>query len=312
MLSPRQSTSKLLMIRPANFGSNVETLESNAFQQAMVAEKQSVVQQQAVKEFDNFVYTLRKNQVDVLMIEDTAEPAKTDAVFPNNWISMHADGRLIIYPMESANRRLERRKDILDKLKTAGFQIKALEDLSIQEEQNHILEGTGSMVFDHLNRKVYACLSSRTHEELLKYLALKIAYEPVVFHAKDKNNFPVYHTNVMMCIGSGYAVICAESITDQKEREKVLGQLRADGLKIIEISMEQMYQFAGNMLEVSNRNGEKLLVMSQTAFNSLEGDQKRKLSTFARLLAVEIPTIEKYGGGSARCMMAEIFLRDEN
>lgn len=304
----RQSAQNILMVRPARFASNTETLQSNAFQQETLVEQQSIIHQLALKEFDELVFQLRKNEVNVLVMDDTIEPDTPDAIFPNNWLSLHADGRVVLYPMEAPNRRHERRQDILIKLESAGFKIKKIEDLSVFEEENRVLEGTGSIVFDHQHRKAYACLSSRTDKELLKYFALKLAYEPVIFEAKDNNKLPIYHTNVMMCIGTGYAVICAESIPEE-QRSKVLNSLEEDGLEIITISMKQMYQFAGNMLEVRNVYNEKILVLSQSAVAALDGDQKRRLSAYARLLPVDLPTIEQYGGGSARCMIAENFLK---
>lgn len=292
------------MIRPVDFKFNQQTAGNNKFQ---VASTESNVQKLALEEFDGFVALLRKNEVDVTVVDDTLQPETPDSIFPNNWVSFHEDGSVYLYPMFSKNRRQERRSEILDDLKDK-FKINHVTDISFYEQQVAFLEGTGSMVLDRVNKFAYACLSVRTDEEVLNNFCILSGYNPVSFQAVDGSNFPIYHTNVMMCIGDKFAVICMDSIPNAKEREKVALSLIDSGKEIIEISLEQMNRFAGNMLQVSNTKGESLLVMSEQAYLSLNAAQIAKLQQYSRIIYAPIYTIEKNGGGSARCMLAEIHL----
>lgn len=258
-------------------------------------------------EFDAFSTALRAKGIDVEVIEDTISPAKPDAVFPNNWITFHADGRVILYPMQAQSRRQERRLDILERLK-AKFLIREVIDLSEYEKMSRYLEGTGSMVFDHVNKVAYACLSPRTDKELFLSVCGLLDYRAVYFHAHDEGGKEIYHTNVMMCIGDEFCVICLSSITDLADRKHVVDNLRDANHAIIDISYQQMNHFAGNMLSVRAKTGASILVCSRQAADSLTGEQRQSISRCTELVPLAIPTIEMLGGGSARCMMAEIFL----
>ncbi|WP_211166272.1 citrulline utilization hydrolase CtlX [Mucilaginibacter robiniae] len=300
-----QSTSTLLMIRPASFGFNEQTAASNAFQNKDA--EQQHVQHKALQEFDAFVQLLRDNQVDVIVINDTEEPAKPDAVFPNNWVTFHENGDVLLYPIQAENRRWERREDLIRKLEDQ-YHINHTIDLSRFELQNKFLEGTGSMVLDRENKIAYACLSPRTHTEVLDTFCQHLKYTAVTFNATDAKQQPIYHTNVMMCVGSSYVVICLESVTDSSEKENLVNSFQNTDKQIIEISLAQMSQFAGNMLEVQNQFGENILVMSNTALEALTPEQKQALEQHVKILSTNLETIESNGGGSARCMMAEVFL----
>lgn len=301
-----QITNSILMVRPSRFQFNAQTAASNAFQKQLQGLSETEIYAKAQAEFDGFVAKLREHGVNVYAIEDTPEPAKPDAVFPNNWVSFHADGKVFLYPMCTPNRRLERRNDIIQTI-AKDFEVKIVMDLSKSEERNVILEGTGSMVLDHNHKVIYACLSPRTHLELLNDYALMIGYEVVSFTSLDENGGEVYHTNVVMCMGDGFSVICLDSIADKVEREKVVAKLTQDGNEIVDISLAQMNQFAGNMLQVQGDSGKSYLVMSATAFHALTPAQIAQIEQFTTILYVNIDTIEIIGGGSARCMMAEIF-----
>ncbi len=299
-----QSTSHLLMIRPVDFKFNVQTAVNNKFQEAS-AEKD--VQQAALKEFDDFVALLQKNGLDITVVNDTLEPETPDSIFPNNWISLHNDGTVFLYPMFSENRRLERRKDILQKLEQS-FTIEQVKDLSAYEQKHVFLEGTGSMVLDRTYKVAYACLSVRTDLTVLNDFCSQSGYTALTFTAVDAGGFPIYHTNVMMCIADQFAVICLESVPDKADQEKIRQKLTETGKEIIEISLDQMNHFAGNMLQVSNKDGQNLLVMSEQAYRSLTAAQISKLEQYNPLIYAPLYTIEKNGGGSARCMLAEIHL----
>jgi hypothetical protein len=300
-----QSTSNILMIRPVKFGFNVQTAESNAFQ-TMDAD-QELVQQKALQEFDGFVKVLHDNGVNVTVVNDTPEPHTPDSIFPNNWVSFHDNGDILLYPMQAENRRLERREDIIRQLEE-HFKANHIIDLSRFEAKDQFLEGTGSMVLDRDNKIAYACLSPRTNAEVLKAFCEHTGYKAVTFNAIDQNRQAIYHTNVLMAIGSSFAVICLDSIPDLQEKETVIQSLSSSGKDIINIGFDQMNQFAGNMLEVKNTAGETLVVMSKTAYNSLTNAQKNKLEKYGKLIYADINTIETNGGGSARCMMAEVHL----
>ncbi len=295
-------TSQLLMIRPVNFGFNGQTAESNAFQKNG---GQAEVQQKALYEFDVFVKVLRANGVEVKVIDDTPEPHTPDSIFPNNWISFHENGSVFLYPMLAENRRLERK--VFRSIKEA-FEIGQVFDLSYFEQQNQFLEGTGSMVLDRENKLAYACLSPRTNADVLQEFCRLSGYKTVLFHAADQSGKAIYHTNVLMALGDQFAVICLDSIQNNNEKSTVKEALAKSGKEIVEISLEQMNAFAGNMLQLKNISGENLLVMSETAFLSLKEAQIKKLEKYCRSIYSPLNTIETNGGGSARCMMAEVFL----
>jgi hypothetical protein len=305
----QQTTSHILMIRPAQFGFNEETAGNNAFQINDGTLTPAQVRRKAVAEFDHFVQLLRAAGVHVTVVQDTDYPLKTDAVFPNNWVSFHADGTVITYPMYSAVRRLERREEILNNL-TQQFQIANRVQLEAHENREKFLEGTGSMILDRPNRIAYACISPRTDEGLLEEFCKLVGFESVVFMAVDGGK-PIYHTNVMMALGETFVVICLETIQNQTERDWLLQKFAETQKEVIEISLAQMMAFAGNMLQVKNRNDEPILVMSEQAYKSLNSNQLRLLNRHTNLLYAPLYTIERYGGGSARCMMAEIFLPEK-
>ena len=307
-----QTTSNILMIRPVRFGFNEQTAESNAFQdKAFGQQTQETAQTQALQEFDEMVARLRKHGVNVIVVDDTPEPHTPDSIFPNNWVSFHYNGTVIEYPMQAPNRRLERRQDIISLLEK-DFYINRRIDLSNFEEKGEFLEGTGSMVLDRKFKIAYACISPRTHESVLSEFGIQMNYEIVKFTAVDGAGKQIYHTNVLMCIGDMFAVICLEAIPDLDERLNVRNSLESSGKQVIEITLDQMNQFAGNMLQVENKSGQRYLVMSKTAHDSLTSEQTDTLKKHTKLLVVEIPTIERLGGGSARCMMAEVFLPNES
>jgi hypothetical protein len=299
---PSQTTSTILMVRPASFGFNEQTAQSNAFQQRS---DELEVQQKAVAEFDAFAALLKDNGVNVILVNDTAEPQKPDAIFPNNWISFHDNGDILLYPMQAENRRLERNEQTIRMLEDR-FKVSHIIDLSRFELEHKFLEGTGSMVLDREHKIVYACLSPRTDLQVLNTVCDHLEYRPIAFNAVDANGSAIYHTNVMMCIGGAYAVICLESIADIAERERVTATLKDTGKQIVPITFEQMSHFAGNMLEVKNNEGESLLVMSASAKRSLKAEQLQILESHSRIVAANITTIETIGGGSARCMLAEV------
>jgi hypothetical protein len=303
-----QTTSNILMIRPVNFGFNQETAESNAFQNAEFGEQNKDQSQQiALREFDEMVGQLRKFGVNVIVVEDTSEPYTPDSIFPNNWVSFHGNGSVITYPMQAENRRLERREDIIEQL-SDSFYINRRIDLSGFELENKFLEGTGSMVLDRKFKIAYACLSPRTNVDVLKEFSAQMNYEIVSFNAVDGAEKQIYHTNVVMCIGDMFAVICLDAIPDLDERLIVRNSLEQSGKRIVEISLEQMNQFAGNMLEIKSQKGEKMLVMSSSAYYSLTPKQIDILDDYCIIHHFDLSMIEGNGGGSARCMMAEIHL----
>ncbi|MBS1530160.1 MAG: amidinotransferase [Bacteroidetes bacterium] len=304
-MTNEQTTSTILMIRPVNFGFNEQTASSNAFQNRFAEQQQ--VQDKALKEFDGFVNLLRNNGVEVIVIDDTLEPHTPDSIFPNNWVSFHSDGTVFLYPMMAENRRLERREDIITRLEDA-FRVKHVIDLSRFEQEHKFLEGTGSMVLDRENKIAYACLSPRTNKKVLEEFCHDSGYKPVFFHAADQNGMDIYHTNVLMCVGTSFVVICLDTIRDEKEKHELLASFKSTQKQMVAISFEQMNHFAGNMLEVQNKSGESLLVMSKSAWDSLNYEQKAILSSFSKPVYADISTIENSGGGSARCMMAEVHL----
>lgn len=303
----KQSTNTILMVRPAHFGFNPETATDNAFQNEPEKSKTETASL-ALAEFDQAVSVLRAACVQVIVIEDTDSPIKTDAVFPNNWFTTHEDGTVLTYPMASENRRLEVRQDIIDEL---GQKYKISRDYTMVHyaEEGFFLEGTGSLILDRINQVAFACLSPRTSIELLDKWAVIMGYKVIYFHAVNAADQAIYHTNVMMCLGENFVVICLETIRSQEEKERLLFWFNQLGKEVIEINESQMNAFAGNMLELRNHMGQRILVCSKTAYASLDEIQKAKLMTHAEFVVLDIPTIELVGGGSARCMIAEIFLQ---
>lgn len=294
------------MIRPARFAGNIETAASNHFQQPSRVD--SSIQEQALREFESLRNALLQVGITVNALDDTPAPHKPDAIFPNNWLSFHADGTVVLYPMMAPNRRLERRVEVLEQLNQSGYHIHNVIDLSSHETANQFLEGTGSLVLDRVHHIAYACLSPRTDIEVLGEFSQRLDYELVVFNARDTEQQSIYHTNVMMCVGSRFAVVCT-AVIDAHEHEGVLHALRSTGHEIVEISYDQMLCFAGNMLELQNNRGESVVVMSKTAFDSLLPAQRLQLQLLGgQLIVSDVPTIEQQGGGSVRCMIAEVFL----
>jgi len=306
-VSKNQTTGELLMVRPANFGYNKETAANNYFQSKQDAVSPAKIKEKALQEFDNFVTLLRSKDINVLLLEDSAEPVKTDAVFPNNWISFHEDGKMITYPMFAPSRRKERDESFIELIQDK-FEVSQHLRLEQSEENDRFLEGTGSMVLDRAHKIAYACVSPRTHQVMLETFCQLAGYEKQVFHATDQEGRAIYHTNVMMAIGEKFVVICMDSIEDEDEKAALKTTFEKTGKEIIAISREQVNAFAGNMLQVSNIHGKKYLVMSQAARNILNKKQVARLKKYTLLLSAPLDTIETYGGGSARCMMAEIFL----
>lgn len=291
------------MVRPARFGFNEETAKNNYFQQKT---EQGTVAEKALAEFDAFVNLLRANDVDVIVVQDTPEPWTPDSIFPNNWFSSHISGELVLYPMFAENRQAERKPEIMELLHRKMNHSKVV-DLSGWEKKNEFLEGTGSMIFDREKRITYACRSPRTSEKVLKDFCSQMNFDAVVFDSLDQNGNLIYHTNVMMEVGSQLAIVCLESIKDAKEREKVVSRLTETGKIIVDITLDQVNHFAGNMIELKSRNGNPLMIMSSSARNALTPEQEKTISTYTKIVSPDITTIETNGGGSARCMIAEIF-----
>ena len=302
-----QTTDTVLMIEPAAFGFNAETAQNNYFQ---INSENAETQTKALQEFNNFVEKLRSKGINVITVKDTLEPHTPDSIVPNNWISMHQDGTVVLYPMCAVNRRWERRNDILEMLQE-NFEVKEIVDLSASEKDKIFLEGTGSMIFDHENKLAYGSVSLRLDEQLFRDFCEKFGFEPVVFHSYQTANnerLPIYHTNVMMCVADQFVVICLDCIDDEMERVKVVNTIVNSGKEIVEISENQMQQFAGNMLQVQNSEGKKFLVMSQSAYQTLTTEQISNIEKYSEIIYSDLETIETNGGGSARCMLAEVFL----
>lgn len=303
-----QTTDTVLMIEPVNFGFNAETAKNNYFQSNSQKEN---TQEKALEEFNDFVAKLRDKKINVITVKDSAETYTPDSIFPNNWVSFDANGKAFLYPMFAKNRRLERRPEVLEAVKNAGFYLKEIVDLSEPEKNNLFLEGTGSIIFDHDYKLAYGSVSLRLDESLFKNLCLKIGYEPIIFHSFQTTNgerLPIYHTNVMMCVAEKFVVICLDCIDAEIEREKVIEVIKNSGKELIEISEKQMHQFAGNMLQLNNSDGKKFLIMSETAFKALVPNQIQHLEKHCEIIYADLDTIETNGGGSARCMLAEVFL----
>ena len=297
-------TSHLLMIRPVKFAYNTETAVNNSFQ---VANNDASVQEKALQEFDGFVAKLQANGIDVTVVQDTAEPYTPDSIFPNNWISFHDNGSICLYPMFAINRRQERKQHVLDAI-NEKFIVDSTIDFTGSEADGIFLEGTGSMVLDRDKQIAYACSSPRTDKQLLQLFCKQFSYTPISFIANDEGGSPIYHTNVMMCAADKFVVICLDSIIDAEEKNAVIRSIENNGKTIINISFYQMNHFAGNMLQVCNQQGDKFLVMSSQAYNSLTPVQISTIESYQPIIHADITTIETNGGGSARCMMAEVFL----
>lgn len=303
-----QATSRLLMVRPVRFAFNEQTAESNAFQDSqLTAQTKDVAQEEALREFDEIVRQLQAVGVDVMVYEDTPEPYTPDSIFPNNWVSFHASGTVVLYPMQAENRRLERRQDIIDDL-AKKYHVARVVDLTHFEKEGKFLEGTGSLVLDRMHRVAFASLSPRTDPDVLAEFARQTGYRTVSFRSADANGQAIYHTNVLMCITDTMVIVCLSAITDPDERLMVRQELERLNKRIVDISMDQMTNFAGNMLMVQTKRGQKLLVMSTRAFESLTPRQIDILDDYATLLHADLSIIESAGGGSARCMMAEVHL----
>ena len=293
------------MVRPAAFGFNLETAASNSFQQELKVSADEILER-AIEEFDNAVHVLRSNDIAVYIVEDTLVPTKPDAVFPNNWISFHPDGTLILYPMEAVNRRCERRLEVVLELQQK-FNFEKILDLSHFESQNLFLEGTGSVVFDHENKVAFAAISSRTSEVVFQELCKQIQYSPFTFAAFDESSQPIYHTNVVMFMGHDFVVVCLECLSDEQSRELFVNEVSRLGKSVLEISVAQMNAFAGNMLLLRDGRNNNKLVLSETAYQSLTIAQIDFLKQRVGFIRFNIPVIETIGGGSARCMLAEVF-----
>lgn len=305
----KQSTSTVLMVRPASIGSNPETAASNAFQAALSPAEIESARASALIQFQQAVENLRVGGVDVVVIPDKPEPPRPDAVFPNNWFSTHPDGKLVLYPMLSPARRLERRPELIEWIKQQ-FGYWDVLDYTAFEHEGKFLEGTGSLVFDHPNRVAFACLSPRTHPDLVDRVCADLGYRPIKFTAEDPPGKPIYHTNVLMAVGTHLALVCMESIADDLGRMKVAEALDTIGRKTILLNREEMRHFAGNMLEVETTAGEKRLVMSTTAWLALRPDNKKIVADTIKPIMLPVGAIQQLGGGSARCMLAEIFKPD--
>lgn len=301
-----QTTDTVLMIEPVAFGYNEQTAVNNYFQ----VQQEGNVQEKALREFNSFVEKLRSKGITVITIKDTISPKTPDSIFPNNWVSFHRDGKVVLYPMFAENRRLERRQDILEQIKSQ-FKVEEIIDYSASERDKRFLEGTGSMIFDHDNKIAYGSVSLRLDEDLFRKFCAEFGFRPVVFHSYQtagEERLPIYHTNVMMCVADKFVVICLDCIDDELEREKVIETIKNSGKELIEISEEQMQNFAGNMLQVHNNSGEKFLVMSRSAYKSLKPEQVSTIEKYSEIIYSDLETIETNGGGSARCMLAEVFL----
>ncbi len=297
------------MVRPVAFHANPLTLDSNAFMKTDLGLSESQQQEAALAEFEGLASALLAAGVEVLVFEDTRAPGTPDSIFPNNWVSLHADGTVVLYPMMAFNRRTERRMDIIEALSSKhDFRVGKIIDLSGHEQKEQFLESTGSLVLDRVNRIAYACLSPRTNIEALGDFSQQLDYDVVSFDAMDRDGQAIYHTNVMMAHGDGFAVVCLDAIADTSQREAVLARLAGAGQEVIPITFEQMEQFAGNMLELENQLGEKILAMSARAYASLSKEQIETLRRHAKIVSTPINVIEDSAGGSVRCMLAEIFL----
>ena len=304
----KQITKNILMIEPVSFNYNAETALNNYFQKSDANFSKPQIQKKALEEFNNFVKLLRSKQVNVHVIKDTIHPLTPDSIFPNNWISFHSNGEVLIYPMFANNRRLERRTEIIEQLQNEYF-VSEVKSLVHYEDKSIFLEGTGSMILDRTNKICYASISLRTNKSIVLDFCDQLNYKPVLFNSfqdVERKRLPIYHTNVMMCVASDFAIVCLDAIDSQDEKNSVINSLITTNKEIIQISELQANKFAGNMLQV--QGDKKYLIMSESAFNALSKEQIQKIESYCSILYSDLKTIEKFGGGSARCMMAEIFL----
>jgi hypothetical protein len=311
----QQTTNTILMIRPVNFRMNEQTAVNNYYQKALSDTLPATINAKAQKEFDDFVIKLKENGIDVIFVNDTENPNTPDSIFPNNWISFHENGDVALYPMFAENRRLERREDVLEILEENNFNIENIVDYTEAEEEDFFLEGTGSMVLDRESQKAYCAISPRADEELFIEFCEDFEFTPVVFVANqtlENQREAIYHTNVMMCVAEQFAIICLASIDDKKERKNVVKHLKENEKEVIDITEQQVNAFAGNMLQVKGIANERFLVMSSSAYHSLRKDQVQKIEKYNSIIHSSLETIETCGGGSARCMMAEVFLPKNN
>ena len=307
----QQTTNAILMVRPVGFRMNEQTAVNNYYQQEVTDTLPATINALAQKEFDNLVLKLQEGGVEVVVVNDTERPSTPDSIFPNNWISFHENGDVALYPMFAENRRLERREDILEALEAKGFVIENIIDYTEAEEEAVFLEGTGSMILDRQNQKAYCALSARADIDLFIEFCEDFEFSPVVFTANQTVNGQreaIYHTNVMMCVAEQYAIVCLAAIDDKKERKNVVKQLKENGKEVIDITEIQVNSFAGNMLQVKGTNEQQFLVMSSAAYQVLRNDQRQKIEKYNPIIHSSLATIETCGGGSARCMMAEVFL----
>ncbi|MDT7832783.1 arginine deiminase-related protein [Flavobacteriaceae bacterium S356] len=307
----QQTTNTILMIRPIGFRMNEQTAVNNYYQKVLDNLLPATVNKKAQEEFDQYVEKLRSYGIHVVVVSDTKEFDTPDSIFPNNWISFHQEGTVGLYPMFAENRRLERREDVLEKLESEGFLINDIVDYTSAEEEEVFLEGTGSLLLDRIHKKAYCALSPRADEDLFIEFCEDFEYTPVVFTANqtvNRKREAIYHTNVMMCLAETFAVICLDSIDDKKERKNVIKHLKQDGKEVIDISEDQVNNFAGNMLQVRGERDQRFLVMSQAAYDSLTKAQIAQIEKHCPIISSSLDTIEACGGGSARCMMAEVFL----
>lgn len=307
----QQTTNTILMVRPVNFRMNEQTAVNNYYQKDIDDVLPDTINTKAQKEFDTFVEKLRVIGVQVIVVKDKMETDTPDSIFPNNWVSFHENGDVGLYPMFAENRRKERREDILETIEKEGFLINNIIDYTSAEEEQVFLEGTGSIILDRANRKAYCALSPRADEDLFIEFCEDFEYSPVIFtsyQTVDGARKPIYHTNVMMCIAETFAIICLSSIDDKKERKNVIKHLKEDGKEVIDITETQLNNFAGNMLQVKGDNDVRYLIMSQAAYDSLTKAQIKQIEKHCNILSSSLETIETCGGGSARCMMAEVFL----
>ncbi|ANQ51295.2 amidinotransferase [Flammeovirga sp. MY04] len=304
------SSNHILMVRPASFGFNKDTAVDNKFQNFDEIKNLDNLEEKALSEFDNYVNYLRENDLDVVVVDDTPDPYTPDALFPNNWFTTHKDGRICLYPMKPLNRRLERRTDVIEMLEMC-FHVSEVIDLSKNEENDIFLEGTGSIIFDRVNKVAFACRSHRTDEVLFRDHMDNLGYEPVLFDSVDEEGTPIYHTNVMLSIASDFVVVCGESMPDPKEKEQLFEKFRSLGKEIIDVTYEQLKGFTCNVLEVTNLKGEKTLTMSTKAYHAFTDQQKEAMSKYVKLLHSSLDTIEIVCGGGSRCMMAEIYLDEQ-
>jgi len=303
-----QAASALMMVRPVRFCFNKETAVDNSFQKDCSSDIEST-QAKAVQEFDNYVEILKSKGVEVAVFQDTLEPHTPDSIFCNNWISYHEDGTIVLYPMKAQNRRLERREDIIEGIeKQFNYKITNRIDITEGENNDIFLEGTGSIIFDYINKIAYAGISQRTDKELFEKICKKIGYKPHTFTSVDENGKEIYHTNVMMCLGERFAMVCTQSIPDVAEREALVRSLEETGHEVIHLSYQQIGGFAGNALEVCNKEGNRFLIVSKQGYDSLTVEQKAMVEQYDEIIPVPLETIETNGGGSARCMICDIRL----